>query len=76
MKDNLICFLNYTYGGYMLKKILFLTIFLFSFNLLYAKDLNVGFVYVGPVGDGGWTYAHDLGRQQMAKLPFVKNTIY
>lgn len=21
------------------------------------------FVYVGPVGDGGWTYQHDLGRQ-------------
>ncbi len=20
---------------------------------------NVAFVYVGPVGDGGWTYAHD-----------------
>ncbi len=24
---------------------------------------NVAFVYVGPVGDGGWTYAHDEGRQ-------------
>ena len=24
-----------------------------------AKDLNVAFVYVGPIGDGGWTYAHD-----------------
>jgi len=34
----------------------------------------VGFVYVGPVGDGGWTYSHDLGRQEMAKLPFVKKT--
>eukprot|EP01031_Cornospumella_fuschlensis_P010904 gene10904-13341_t len=21
--------------------------------------LKVGFVYVGPVGDAGWTYAHD-----------------
>ena len=21
------------------------------------------FVYVGPVGDGGWTYQHDQGRQ-------------
>ncbi|PRY92646.1 nucleoside-binding protein [Hasllibacter halocynthiae] len=24
--------------------------------------LKVGFIYVGPVGDGGWTYEHDQGR--------------
>ncbi len=23
---------------------------------------NVAFVYVGPIGDGGWTYAHNQGR--------------
>ena len=29
-----------------------------------AQDkTKVGFVYVGPVGDGGWTYEHDKGRQ-------------
>ncbi|MBX2837347.1 MAG: BMP family ABC transporter substrate-binding protein [Gammaproteobacteria bacterium] len=28
-----------------------------------ADPLKVGFVYVGPVGDHGWTYRHDLGRQ-------------
>ncbi|MEM7169743.1 MAG: BMP family ABC transporter substrate-binding protein [Pseudomonadota bacterium] len=28
-----------------------------------ADDLKVGFVYVGPVGDHGWTYRHHLGRQ-------------
>ncbi|MEO9898473.1 MAG: BMP family ABC transporter substrate-binding protein [Paracoccaceae bacterium] len=28
-----------------------------------AQDkTKVGFVYVGPVGDGGWTYEHDQGR--------------
>ncbi len=28
-----------------------------------AEDkTKVGFVYVGPVGDGGWTYEHDQGR--------------
>jgi simple sugar transport system substrate-binding protein len=28
-----------------------------------AQDkLKVGFVYVGPIGDGGWTYQHDQGR--------------
>lgn len=24
---------------------------------------NVAFVYVGPIGDGGWTYAHNEGRE-------------
>ncbi len=28
---------------------------------------KVGFVYVGPVGDGGWTYEHDKGRQAVEK---------
>lgn len=29
-----------------------------------AQDdpLKVGFIYIGPVGDGGWTYQHDQGR--------------
>ncbi len=26
------------------------------------EPLKVGFVYVGPIGDGGWTYEHDKGR--------------
>ena len=29
--------------------------------------LKMAFVYVGPVGDGGWTYAHDLGRKALEK---------
>ncbi|MEL7153391.1 MAG: BMP family ABC transporter substrate-binding protein [Pseudomonadota bacterium] len=28
----------------------------------FAADLKVGFVYVGPIGDHGWTYQHDQGR--------------
>ena len=27
--------------------------------------LVVGFVYVSPVGEAGWTYQHDLGRREM-----------
>ena len=27
-----------------------------------AEPLKVGFVYVGPVGDFGWSYQHDQGR--------------
>ena len=28
-----------------------------------GEKLKVGFIYVGPVGDGGWSYQHDQGRQ-------------
>ncbi len=31
------------------------------------KPLKVGFVYVGPVGDFGWSYQHDQGRQAIEK---------
>lgn len=34
---------------------------------LTTKDIKVGFLYVGPVGDGGFTYAHDQGRIYMEK---------
>jgi len=30
-------------------------------------ETKVGFVYVGPVGDHGWTYRHDIGRQAVEK---------
>jgi simple sugar transport system substrate-binding protein len=32
------------------------------------KPLKVGFVYVGPIGDYGWSYEHDQGRQEMEKF--------
>jgi basic membrane protein A and related proteins len=32
-----------------------------------AGPLKIAFAYVGPVGDGGWTYAHDNGRKAMEK---------
>lgn len=31
------------------------------------KPLKIGFVYVGPVGDFGWSYQHDQGRQAIEK---------
>ena len=31
------------------------------------ERLKVGFVYVGPVGDAGWTYSHDVGRRAIEK---------
>src|SRR5277367_4279717 len=29
--------------------------------------LKIGFVYLGPVGDFGWTYQHELARQALVK---------
>jgi basic membrane protein A len=31
--------------------------------LAQDEKLKVGFVYVGPISDDGWTYAHEQGRQ-------------
>lgn len=30
-----------------------------------AHPLKVAFAYIGPVGDGGWTFAHDTARQKL-----------
>ncbi|WP_285905929.1 BMP family ABC transporter substrate-binding protein [Pseudodesulfovibrio pelocollis] len=35
------------------------------------KTVKVGFVYVSPVGDAGYSYAHDLGRKAVEALDFV-----
>ena len=29
---------------------------------LAADPMKIGYVYVSPIGDAGWTYQHDLGR--------------
>ncbi|THD43983.1 MAG: BMP family ABC transporter substrate-binding protein [Bradyrhizobium sp.] len=29
-----------------------------------ADPIKVGYVYLGPVGDFGWTYQHDVGRKE------------
>lgn len=31
----------------------------------FADPVKAGFIYVGPIGDHGWTYRHDIGRQQV-----------
>lgn len=40
-----------------------------------AEDMVVGFIYVGPIGDGGYTFAHDQGRLYLEEQLGVK-TIY
>ncbi len=32
-----------------------------------GEPLKIGFVYVSPIGDAGWTYQHDVGRKEMEK---------
>src|SRR5476649_2499993 len=37
------------------------------FGASAADKLKVGFIYLGPVGDFGWTYQHELARQALVK---------
>jgi len=39
-----------------------------------AQESTAGFVYVGPVGDHGWSYQHDQGRQAVEKELGIKTT--
>ncbi len=41
------------------------------FSQAMAKEMNVGFVYVSPIGDAGWSYAHDMGRQALEEMDGV-----
>jgi basic membrane protein A len=53
--------------NYKIKKVLGglaagLSLILASLTFAADEPLKIGFVYVGPTGDAGWTYAHDKGR--------------
>lgn len=47
-----------------------------AFDPIPADDLKIGFVFVGPVGDGGWSYMHDQGRQAIEKAFPGVTTMY
>ena len=50
------------------KSIAFLAGFLFFIgSVAAAEPLTVGFVYVGPIGDHGWSYQHNEGRLAVEK---------
>ncbi|WP_406676753.1 BMP family ABC transporter substrate-binding protein [Neomoorella carbonis] len=37
------------------------------------QKMKVAFIYVGPIGDAGWTWAHEQGRKYLQdKLPWVE----
>ena len=39
-------------------------VFVFTLTVsAVAKDVKAAFVYIGPTGDHGWTYQHDVGRK-------------
>jgi basic membrane protein A len=38
-----------------------------GFALAAKEPVKVAFIYVGPVGDAGWSYAHDQGRKYLEK---------
>ncbi len=41
-----------------------------------VEKLKAGFIYVGPVGDYGWSHAHDLGRKfAEKKFPWLETVI-
>ena len=47
-----------------------------AFDPVAPEELKPGFVYIGPVGDGGWTYMHEQGRLAMEQaVPGVKSSI-
>jgi basic membrane protein A len=50
----------------MIKKLALVTLVCAMTGVSVAAD-NVGFVYVSPIGDAGWTYQHDLGRLQLER---------
>ena len=50
-------------------------VFVFSMTAFSASKFKAGFIYIGPVGDAGWTYAHDQGRKYLEKKLNIE-TIY
>ena len=40
-------------------------------TIVQADELKVGFVYVSPIGDAGWSYAHDKGRMYIDSMDGV-----
>ena len=66
----------------VVKAILFGVVFLLTATVVMAsggaekesvKKIKAGFIYVGPVGDYGWSHAHDQGRKYAEeKLPWLE----
>ena len=51
----------------ILKLSIFYTVIAFTSNV-YADPVRAAFVYISPIGDHGWTYAHHQGAQYVKKM--------
>ncbi len=40
-----------------------------------SKQLKAAFVYVGPIGDAGWTFAHNEGRKTLEEMGIQTNAV-
>ena len=47
-----------------IKWIVAVTVLAFS-SVAFADSPKIGFIYIGPPGDHGWTYMHDQGRKMV-----------
>ena len=48
--------------------IVVLALAVMTFGVVHAADkLNTGFIYVGPIGDLGYTYQHEVGRRALRR---------
>ncbi len=56
-----------------MKRWIFLLALALGLALGQEAKLKACFIYVGPIGDAGWTYAHDVGRKKAeAALPWLE----
>ncbi|MBF0207571.1 MAG: BMP family ABC transporter substrate-binding protein [Oligoflexia bacterium] len=46
---------------------IFFTLFILLPMNVNAQKLVVGFIYVGPIGDIGWSYTHEMARLELVK---------
>jgi len=58
--------LTFSEGDKMRKLLLSLVALVFTTSL-FAKDISVGYVLVGPSNDGGWSMRHSDGFKSLTK---------
>ena len=49
----------------MIRLITIISFLVITMGSAIADPKKVGFIYIGPPGDHGWTYMHDVGRKHM-----------
>ncbi len=51
-----------------MKRFLFILTLLLVTTAMLAAPLKVAFVFVAPIGDGGWSFMHNQGRLYLEKV--------